>query len=268
MSVQLRLDSVRFGYPGRGDFLGPVSMEVTAGQRWAIVGPNGAGKSTLLRLMAGLLRPTGGRIRIADMDNREIRSRDRARWLALLPQHPPHDLPITAREVVLMGRFPHRSLGMFESPGDHLAAERAMRTTGILELADRPIATLSGGEAQRVHLAAAIAQNPKVLLLDEPTASLDLQHQLTVLRILTDLAAKESVAVIMVNHDVNQALRFCSDAILLHRGQPVASGKPDSVLTPEVLRPVYGVSLADVCVPTRPDLRFVVATGSDIESDA
>jgi iron complex transport system ATP-binding protein len=237
---------VRFGFPDRPDFLGPVSDSIQRGQLWAVVGPNGAGKSTLLRLMAGLLAPQAGRICFEGQSIADLSARSRAQQLSFVPQHSSVDLDVCAGDLVLMGRFPHRSMGLFESAEDKRIAARAMEVTETLHFAERPLETLSGGEAQRVHIAAAIAQAPKLMLLDEPTASLDLQHQLAIFHILRERAQRDGLTVVIVTHDVNLAAKFCSQVILMDDGQVVASGLPAEVITPEVLMPVYGVSLTSL----------------------
>ncbi len=259
----LTLRDVRFGFPTRPDFLGPISLAVSAGECWAIVGPNGAGKSTLLRLMAGLYTPHRGEAEISGESLRRMSARRRARRLSFLPQRTPVDIDYCARDVVLLGRYPHRSLGLFDSVEDHRVAERVMVLTETLAFADRPIATLSGGEAQRVHLAAALAQEPHILLLDEPTASLDLQHQLAIFRILRERACGDGLAVVVVTHDVNLAARFCTHVLLLNDGHTVAQGESASVLTPSILQPVYGVRLVTLTAPDHPEHRWIVPLNSD-----
>lgn len=278
----LRAEGVRAGYRDRADFLGPISLEVRTGECWAVVGPNGAGKSTFLRLFAGLLTPTAGKIvllsRIAVVGSRnpaanlkqkpptlqaseenlrEISPRRRSRCIAYLPQHGPTELDLTVREFVLTGRYPYRRIGLFESPQDHAIAESAMRDTDSLHLAHRIMSTLSGGEAQRVHLAAALAQEPTILLLDEPTAALDLQHQMSAFELITSLARDRGLAVVMVTHDVNLAGRFCDRVLLLHDGRMIACGEPKAVLTPEVLRTVYGVELVAIPID-HTDWRWII----------
>lgn len=242
----LTLHDVGFGYPGCGAFLGPISLTVRPGQSWAIVGPNGAGKSTLLRLMAGLLRARRGEVQLEGRPLVEYTARQRAQALAFLPQHVLADADLTAREVVLLGRHPHRRAALFESAGDHAIAEAAMAVTHTLAFADRPLSTLSGGEAQRVHLAAALAQEPRFLLLDEPTASLDLRHQLEVFDILRGRVAGGGLGVVVVSHDVNLAAAFCTHVLLLNEGKEVAAGAPEAVLTAARLGAVYGVRLTAV----------------------
>ena len=254
----LRLTDVRFGFPSRPNFLGPISMTIARGQCWAIVGPNGSGKSTLLRLMAGLSRPHAGHLEIDNVRLDALSARTRARRIAFVPQQAPTDLDFCVRDVVLMGRFPHRSLGLFESSDDYATAERAMEATETSCFADRRMSTLSGGEAQRVHVAAALAQQTDIMLLDEPTASLDLQHQLAIFGILRDRAAQNRLATVVVTHDVNLAAQFCTHVLVLHDGHSVATGPPEEVLTPDVLRPVYDVDLLALSAADDPDRRWIV----------
>lgn len=240
---------VTFGFPQRPDFLKPVTLELRAGQCWGFVGPNGAGKSTLLRLLAGLVPPHSGTIQLLGEDLSTLATRERARRIAFLPQHMPRDLANSSLDIVLMGRYPHRALGLFESADDIDIARRCLSLTDAAPYSDRPLATLSGGEAQRVHLAAALAQSPSVLLLDEPTAALDLRHQLTIFALLQQLARRDGLAVVVVTHDLNLAARFCTHVLLLDNGRAIASGPPRDVLTPATLEKVYAVRLAHVCAP-------------------
>lgn len=264
----LNADDLRFGYATRPDFLGPISLTIFPGEFWAIVGPNGAGKSTLLRLLAGLARPNSGRVRFGGAVLDTMSGRQRAQRIAFVPQHPPTDLDLSVHDVVLMGRFPHRSMGLFESAGDYRLAGRAMEITHTDAFANRAIKTLSGGEAQRVHIAAALAQEPEVLLLDEPTASLDIHHEQAIFRILRDRASSDGLAVVVVTHDVNLAATFCSRVLLLHEGNAVASGEPAEIVTPEILGPVYGVELTMLPLPGDPHRRWVVPVTSSSEADS
>ncbi len=257
----LTLTDVRFGFADRPGFLGPIAFSVSPGQCWAIVGPNGAGKSTLLKLIIGLLEPREGEVRLRGIHVSRMTGRDRARRVAYVPQNPPSDLASCVRDVVLMGRFPHRSMGLFESVEDYRIAERAMDVSETVSFADRAVSTLSGGEAQRVHIAAALAQQPELLLLDEPTASLDLQHQLAIFQILVDRASTENLAVVIVTHDVNLAGRFCSHVLLLDEGRCAAAGPPGDILTPEVLEPVYGVKLAALTMEGDASRRWIMPVG-------
>ncbi len=264
----LQADDVRFGYATRPDFLGPISLSIAPGEFWAIVGPNGAGKSTLLRLLAGLARPHAGRVLLGGVSLDTMSGRQRTRRIAFVPQHPPTDLDMSVREIVLMGRFPHRSLGLFESVEDYRIADWAIQITQTDAFVNRPIKNLSGGEAQRVHLAAGLAQQPQVLLLDEPTASLDIQHEQAIFRILRDRVISDGLAVVVVTHDVNLAAAFCSHVLLLHEGHAVASGDPAEIVTPEALGPVYGVELTTLAIPQDPSRRWVVPISSSSELDS
>lgn len=257
----LGLEGVRFGFRNHPNFLGPIGLEVSAGDCWAIVGPNGAGKTSLMRLMAGLVQPTEGTFRLRTSDYGErvpatvrrnkigqkesgrLSARDRARWVAYVPQHVIVAGRLTAYEVVMLGRYPHRGIGYFETDQDRQAVARAMAMADVAGFADRELGTLSGGEAQRVHLAAALAQEPKLLLLDEPTASLDLEHQLATFELLRDLAVRSKLGVVVATHDLNLAAHFCSQALVLHKGRAVAQGPPGSVFRPEILEPIYSVRM-------------------------
>jgi iron complex transport system ATP-binding protein len=261
-SPLLELAGIRFGFPERPDFLGPVDLSVKSGECLAVVGPNGAGKSTLLRLMAGLLKPQQGEVRVDGQSLPSLSPRARARRMAFLPQGiSASELDYSVREIVLMGRFPHRSWSLFESAEDHRIAEDAMATTATGLFADRPVQTLSGGEAQRVHIAAALAQQPDVLLLDEPTSSLDLQHQLGIFGLLHDLAVRDGLAVVVVTHDINLAARFGTKVLLMDNGRPAAYGKPEKVIKPSVLEPVYGVGLMVLTMSEGGRQRWIVPAG-------
>ncbi|MBX3397024.1 MAG: ABC transporter ATP-binding protein [Phycisphaerae bacterium] len=251
----LRMDGVAYGFPERPDFLQPLRAEFRAGECWGIIGPNGAGKSTLLRLMAGLRKPTGGRLLFDGEDLRAVSPRDRARRIALLPQQPDSDFSLSVADVVLLGRFPHRQFGLFESSADREVANRAMDMTRTRAFSCRRLSTLSGGEAQRVHLAAALAQEPAMLLLDEPTASLDWQHQLAIFELIRNVADQSRTLVAVVTHDLNLAGRFCTHILLLDDGRCVAAGEPDAVLTPAQIEQVYHV---------RVDLAVAVSSGERV----
>ncbi len=240
----LALCGVRAGFPDRPDFLGPVDLAVQRGEFWGVLGPNGAGKSTLLRVMVGLLVPSAGEVRLAGRPLRQTPSRDRARHVAFLPQQPFAPAFATAAEVVLLGRHPHRRSVLFDSAEDLAAVQHVMQATATAAFADRRMETLSGGEAQRVHVAAALAQQPRVLVLDEPTAALDLYHQFAIFDLLRQHARDTGLSIVAATHDVNLAGRYCDRILLLHDGRPAACGPCDAVLCPLVLQAVYHVRFA------------------------
>ncbi|HNO78880.1 MAG TPA: ABC transporter ATP-binding protein [Phycisphaerae bacterium] len=237
--IQLR--GVRFGYGTSRMFLGPIDLDIHRSRMLAVVGPNGAGKTTLLRLIAGLVKPGAGDVRFGDAPLDSLPPRERARHITFLPQKPVAPDSTSAMEIVSLGRHPHRKFGLFESATDRVTVERSMEQTGTMPFATRRMDTLSGGEAQRVHLAAALAQQPKVLLLDEPTAELDLRFQLQIFELLRELTDREKLATIVVTHDLNLARRFSDDALLLSAGHVAAKGPTETVLVPETLEAVYGV---------------------------
>jgi iron complex transport system ATP-binding protein len=204
-----------------------------------IAGPNGAGKSTLLGIMAGLRRPYTGSCAYAGAEVSKWQRREFARSVAFLPQMLRLEFPFTAQQVALMGRTPYAG-GWFESPEDHAAVERAMETTDTLAFRERDFRSLSGGERQRVVLASALAQEPRVLLLDEPTTFLDLKHQLSMYRILAELA-RGGMLVVSVTHDLNLALQFADRVVILNDGRVAGDGAPRDVLTPALIERVFGV---------------------------
>ncbi|MBB6553281.1 ABC transporter ATP-binding protein [Nonomuraea rubra] len=224
----------------RAVILDGVALTVPAGRMVGLVGPNGAGKSTLLRTIAGLHRPSRGRVLVDGRPVHARRPRELARMIAYLPQDTALSFPFTAYQVTLMGRHPHVGRFAMESAADHREAERAMAATGTTHLAGRSVATLSGGERQLVLLAKAIAQDSPVLLADEPVSALDLRHQLDVLRLLR-ACADAGRTVLVVLHDLNLAARYCTELALLAGGRVVADGEPARVLTPGHLADAYGV---------------------------
>jgi iron complex transport system ATP-binding protein len=206
----------------------------------AVVGPNGAGKSTLLSVMAGLRPHYTGRCLYAGREVREWPRRAFAREVAFVPQSLRIEFPFTAEQVVMMGRTPYCD-GLFESPEDHAAVERAMGVTDTLPFRRRDFRSLSGGEKQRTILASVLAQSPKVLLLDEPTTFLDIQHQVSIYSLLRDLAAG-GLLVVAVTHDLNLAAAYADRVLVLRAGELVRDAAPAEVLNPATIREVFGVS--------------------------
>ena len=220
-----------------------VTMHADSGQLVGLIGPNGAGKSTLLRTISGILKSRNGTVRLDGSDITELSTREMATALALVPQIAPYTYGFTSIELVLMGRYPH--LGRFQIEGreDDRIARDAMALTETEEFADRTLDTLSGGERQRVFVARALAQQPRVLLMDEPTANLDVLHQLKVLDLVRQLVDEGLTAVAAI-HDLNMAARYCDKLVLLNNGQLLAEGSPEEVLTPETIESAFGVKSA------------------------
>jgi iron complex transport system ATP-binding protein len=237
----LSLQEVRYT-PDRKLILKGISLDVSAGQLVGVLGPNGAGKSTLLRIVAAVLPASGGVVFLDGRALGEWSARERAQRLAYIPQRTGIPFPFRACELVLMGRTPHLGRWQKESAEDLRIVDEAMTLTDIKHLAQRDVTTLSGGEMQRVALARALAQQPTFLLLDEPTASLDLRHQLEILDVLVGLAGR-GITVLTALHDLNLAAAYCSAVVLLSEGEVYAVGPPKAVLTQEILHAVFGVEV-------------------------
>jgi iron complex transport system ATP-binding protein len=239
----LRADRVSFGY---ADFeLRDISVEVPRGSFTGLLGPNGCGKTTLLKLMSGVLHPQNGDVKLDGHPIGRIARRQLARRIAVVPQetHPAFDY--TVMEMVLMGRHPHLGPFALEGPADLAIAREALVATGTVHLADRAYMTLSGGEKQRVIIASALTQSPELLLLDEPTASLDLGYQLEIATLLGNLNRERGVTLVLATHDLNLAASLCSDLVLLREGRILARGPTGEVLTAAMVQRLYGVE-ADV----------------------
>lgn len=227
---------------GRRDVVRDVSFDIAAGEMVAILGPNGSGKSTLLRGMARLHPPRSGRVLLDGRDIRAMNSRHVARVLAILPQAPSSGLDLTVRELAFRGRYPHQGFLQRVTRHDIDAVEWALEATDALALADRPLAALSGGERQRAWIAMALAQEPRILLLDEPTTFLDVAHQVEVMHLLRRLNAR-GITIVAVLHDLALAGRFTSRIIAVRDGQVAFDGPPSAVLDPEALERVFGVPM-------------------------
>lgn len=247
----LQADSVTFTYTPRSHHpagdpgLHGVSVAVGEGGLVGVLGPNGSGKTTLLRLLAGTLAPSSGSVTIQGRHISSLPRREMARLVSVVPQETHLAFDYTVLEVVLMGRYPH--LGAFELEGsaDLRIARDALEATGTLALEDRPFETLSGGEKQRVVIASALAQATPVMLLDEPTASLDPGYQVEIAALLRRLNAERRVTMVVATHDLNLAAALCKELILLQRGRVLAAGATRDVLTTAAVRALYGVE-ADV----------------------
>lgn len=227
---------------GNGPVLDGLDLTVEQGEFLAVVGPNGSGKTTLLRAAAGILA-VRGTIEILGKPLRSYTRRALARIMAVVPQQTPTDFPFTVEEVVLMGRSPHLGLMEYEKERDRKAAQEAMTLTDVARLASRRLDGLSGGERQRVIIARAVCQQPRIILLDEPTSSLDPSHQLTVMEIMEALARKAAMTVVMVSHDLNLAALYSDRILLLKDGRSLGLGRPSEILTPERLQEAYGCRL-------------------------
>ena len=220
-----------------------VDVSAESGQFVGLIGPNGAGKSTLLRAISNVLSYQKGSVSLHGADLTTLPAREVAELLALVPQIAPYTQGFTAFELVLMGRYPHLGRFQVEGQSDDRIARNAMRLTETDQFETRTIETLSGGERQRVFLARAVAQQPQVLLLDEPTSNLDILHQLKILTLVRQLV-DDGLTAIAAIHDLNLAARFCDRLVLISGGRVVADGPAEDVLTPELIESAFGVESA------------------------
>ncbi len=249
----LRFEAVAASRGGR-PLLHGIDFEVRPGEIVGLAGRNGAGKTTLLQLANGLLAPTAGRVLLGDTPVRDLGRRAVARRIALVPQDLHVPFPFRVGELVLMGRAPHQPLVGLDGEQDVARTISALARLGIEDLADRSVETLSGGERQLVLFARALVQDPGLLLLDEPTAFLDLKHRLEVLREVRRFAASGRSALV-VSHDLTLAARACDRLVLIGEGEVVAVGPPEQVLTPANLKRAFAI---DAQVAPGPDGRLVV----------
>jgi len=227
-------------YAGAGeDALRDVDVDVCAGELVALIGPNGSGKTTLVRLLLGTLAPRAGAVSVLGRPSHAWSRPAMARVVGVVVQREEPAFPITVRQTVALGRYPRR--GAWEPLGeaDRTAVDRALGLCDVARLRDRWVSTLSGGEWQRVRLARALAQEPQALVLDEPTANLDLGHEMEVFELLADLVRRERLAGLVITHHVNLAARYADRLVVLHRGRVRSSGPPATALTREVLQDVF-----------------------------
>jgi iron complex transport system ATP-binding protein len=238
-----RIQDLRFAY-SQTPVLNGISTTIFVGDFVALVGPNGAGKSTFLKILAGLNRRYAGTVEFDSVSLAKVTSHDLARRVAFVPQETHVAFPFSVNQMVLMGRAPHQSASLFDSGIDIERAEYAMRLTDTLDLSKKAFTALSGGERQRVVLASALAQEPEVLLLDEPTVYLDLKHQIHFYDIVERLNLEHRMTIVSVTHDVNLAARYARRMIAMRAGRFVADGVPESVLTPEHLYEIFEVSVS------------------------
>ena len=239
-------------YPGNA-VLEDVDVQLEASGFLGLIGPNGSGKSTLLRVLAGVLAPWSGRVRLDGSDISELSRRQMARTIAVVPQETVSPFAFTVGEIVAMGRHPYMSRFGGLAAGDVRAVAGAMERTDTVHLTSRSILELSGGERQRVVIARALAQQPRLLLLDEPTNHLDINHQVEILDLLYDLNRSDGLAIVCVTHDLNAAAEYTDQVVLLAPGGRIhAAGAPGDVITVDHVEAVYGVRVAVVDCAGRP----------------
>jgi iron complex transport system ATP-binding protein len=230
---------IEFAYPGGSRAIRDVSLSIEAATLTAVIGSNGSGKSTLIRLLAGLLRPAAGEILLEGKHLDAWQPRLRAREIAYMPQATMTVFPFRAIEVVLSGRTPHAPQFGFESERDHAIAIEALEAAGAAHLAERQVTALSGGERQMVILARALAQQPRVLLLDEPAAALDLKHRANLMRTLARLRDTHRLSVVLITHDLQLTGSLFDRILALRCGELIAQGRPEEILQSTLLAEIY-----------------------------
>ena len=246
--IKIEVQNISLGY-SRKEILKDVTFQVMPGEMVGLIGPNGCGKSTIIRALTRIISPYRGRI---FLDGKDIVNRPRqelARMLGVVPQMPLLPSAFTAFEVVLMGRNPHLGLFQYEGPKEMDIAQQAMERTRTNLLARRRVGELSGGEIQCLLIARVLTQQTKAILLDEPTANLDIGCQVEILNLIKNLCRENNVAVLAALHDLNLASQYCNRLVLINNGRVHAQGTPSEVITPENIKEVYG---ADSCVYSHP----------------
>jgi len=261
MTPAVRITDLSHSY-GENQVLLEVNVSVDAGAFFTVVGPNGSGKTTLIRIVAGLVRPLRGTVELFGKPLNALSRRDLARVLAVVPQEAPLDFPFRVEDVVLMGRSPHLGLLSLEKRRDYEIAREAMELAEVGHLRRRPMDQLSGGERQRVIIARAVCQQPRIILLDEPTSSLDLAHQVKVMEIMKALTRREGITVITVSHDLNLASIYGETILLLKAGRVLGTGLPREILTVERLEEAFGCPLLVDENPVVPVPRITVIPGN------
>jgi iron complex transport system ATP-binding protein len=242
MKGAIVIKDLHYAY-GRAAVLQEIALTVQRGDFFVILGPNGSGKTTLIKIIAGVLPLQSGEMLINGRHLQAYKRRVLARTVAYVPQMLNTDVPFKVRELVLMGRTPHLGILAVEQPRDYRLAEEAMAYTEVAGLAERRLDQLSSGECQRVLIARAICQKTDILLMDEPTAALDLAHQVRLMDLMERLREEMGITVVMVSHDINLAAMYGSHLLLLQNGEIIAQGAPQKVLSPDTLQTVYGCRL-------------------------
>jgi iron complex transport system ATP-binding protein len=242
MPVVLKIDEIECSY-GAVKVLTGLTFSIDGGSFTGIIGPNGSGKSTLLKSLSRVLKPVKGAVLLDEENLYSLDTREVAKRMAVVPQETAVNFSFKVKEVVIMGRSPH--LGLFQSEGreDFEVARQAMELTNTYHLADRLITAISGGERQRVIIAKALTQEPKIILLDEPTSHLDINHQIEILNLLKRLNRENNLTIIAVFHDLNLAAQYCDNLVLMKSGSIFTLGEPEAVLTTDNIKEVYGASV-------------------------
>ncbi len=241
----IRIEHLSYSF-GKQPILNDISLHVAQGSFTALLGPNGCGKTTLLRCIGGLLKPQKGSISLQDRDLRDYNPRQLAQQLSFVRQQASTDFEFTASDLVMMGRNPYQKHLENESQSDRQLVEQCMRQTNTWHLRDSFPREMSGGELQRVMIARALSQSTPIMLLDEPTSNLDIAHQFDIMEMLSNICQRQGKTILLVVHDLNLALRYCPQAVLLHNYGIIAHGAIENVLTSNNIRTAFGIESEEV----------------------
>ena len=237
----LRVENLHFSY-GKKEVLKGLNFSVFESKVIGIIGSNGSGKTTLLKNISGYLKPTFGNIFIEDRNIRELSIKEKARYISYVPQDIRCDFQFTCYDIVMMGRMPFLKRFQSESQKDKDIVKRSMEMTNTWQFRDTMINQLSGGEKQRVYIARALAQEPKILLMDEPISHLDIKYQIEILSFVKELS-KRGILVIAVLHDINLASQFCHEILIMKKGKLMDLGSPNKVITPENIKSAFSIDV-------------------------
>ncbi|MBC2261867.1 ABC transporter ATP-binding protein [Listeria sp. FSL L7-0091] len=243
----MEVKDVSFSYNGTDAILKNVSFTIQKNKINTIVGPNGSGKSTLLEILARLLSPSSGEVLLEEKSIFEWRAKEFAQNVAIVHQNNILPSELTVKELLYFGRLPYKNWRMTRTKADDLAVEKALKQTELSEKAEIFVDSLSGGERQRVFIATALAQDTPILLLDEPTTFLDMYFQLEILELVKRLNQEENLTIVMILHDLNQALTYSDQLVVMKNGEVVAKGNPETLLTTELIAKTYGVVAEVLC---------------------
>ncbi len=264
MNPVLSARKVGFRY-GERDVLRDVDIDLFPGEVTILLGPNGSGKSTLIRILSGVLSPAEGAVRLCGRSPRSYPRREMARLLSAVGQDPPVEFPMTVEAYAALGRFPHQGFFGGTSPEDREQVARALEMTGLNDLKGRALSEVSAGERQRATVARAIAQGARVMLLDEPTAFLDIRHRVAFYEVVTRLKETCGIAALVASHDLSLCAEYGERIVLLSGGTVASHGRPEEVLTPENVRAAYGVEVACDRNPATGAIRVTPLRGSPPE---
>ncbi len=245
----IELSNINFSYNVK-NVLQDINLIIETGEFIGIIGPNGAGKSTILRIVAGILKKFSGSLRIMGRDIKTIRQRELAQIVGFVPQETHFQHNYLVEDIISMGRYPYLEPFQHFKKEDIETVEWAIAKSGLNELRKRPVNSISSGERQMVVIGRALVQKPQILLLDEPTSHLDIQHQVAIMKLLKDLN-QHGMTIVIVNHDLNVASQFCEKLVLLHRGRIYKIGTPEMIIDKELLMDVYGVETEVIIHPEK-----------------